>query len=171
MRSMLRFICIVVLLAGCSFAPQMARASSISFQLSSTSIETSSGGTATFTGTVMNATGVDLNASDFFFNFANYDFASVTPVQDLGFPMDFPIPNGTTSPSVALFDVMLGAVPPGSFFTVDVQLEDSNFDFTSSQTVAVFVPDTPEPSTILLFGSGLAGIWLKRRKRRAGSDA
>ena len=174
MRPILRFISVVVLLLGSSFVPQTARASSVSFQLSSTSLETSSGGTATFMGTVTNLSGGDLNASDFSFNFVNYDFVSVSPTQDLGFPMDFLIPNGTTSPTVALFDVMLGAVLPGSFFTVDVQLQDSNFDLTPSQTVTVSVPaaaTTPEPATMLLFGTGLAGIWLRSRKSRARSGA
>ena len=174
MRPIPRFISFVVLLLGCCCAPQMAGASSISFQLSSTSLEASSGGTAIFMGTVTNATGGDLNASDFFFNFGNYDFAFVSPTQDLGFPLDFPIPNGTASPTVALFDVMLGAVPPGSVFTIDVQLQDSNFDLTQPQTVTVSVPaaaTTPEPATMLLFGTGLAGIWLRSRKRRVRSGA
>jgi PEP-CTERM motif len=173
-RPIPRFISVVVLLLGCCCAPQMAGASSISFQLSSTSLEASSGGTAIFMGTVTNATGGDLNASDFFFNFGNYDFAFISPTQDLGFPLDFPIPNGTTSPTVALFDVMLGAVPPGSVFAADVQLQDSNFDLTPSQTVTVSVPaaaTTPEPATMLLFGTGLAGIWLRSRKSRARSGA
>jgi hypothetical protein len=91
-----------------------ANADPISFHLTSIQITTMSGATATFDGTVTNDSGVALNASDFFFNFLGFDPVSVNPIQDLGVTTDFLIPNGTTTSVVALFDVMLGAVPAGS---------------------------------------------------------
>jgi len=63
---------------------------------------------------------------------------------------------------------VLGAVPPGSVFRVDVQLQDSNADLTTSQTVTVSVPvpgTSPEPTSLLLLATGFTGMWVMQRKR------
>src|SRR5215469_326370 len=157
---------IVGVLAICIVRP--ACADGISFQLSNSSLSTSSGGTVTFTGTITNGSGGDLNASDLFFNFANFDPASVTPTQVLPSPVDFLIPNGVTSGVVDLFDMMLGSVAAGSTFLMDVQLEDINNDLSAIQTVTVSVPgsvvSTPEPASFALTLSGLIGLVVARRR-------
>jgi hypothetical protein len=149
--------------------PPAAMADAISVQISNSALTIVSGGTVTFDGTVTNASGSDLNASDFFFNFFAFDPTAVNPTQDLGVATDFPIPNTSTSPVVALFDISLGAAAPGSTFSVEFQLEDINGDQSSTQTVTVSVPgSTPvaEPATsVLLLASfcALAAILVKFR--------
>ena len=152
-------------LTVCIVTPAFADA--ISFELSSASVSTSSGGTVTFTGKITNDSGGDLNASDFFFNFANFDFSSVTPNQLLSPPVDVLIPNGTTSGVLDLFNVMLGSVAAGSTFFMDVQLEDINNDLSATQTVTVAVPgsvvSTPEPASLTLTLSSLIGLLVGQR--------
>lgn len=156
------------------YAPRPVCADPISFNLSSSTLTTTSGGTVTFDGTVTNDSGTDFNASDFFFNFSGYDFISVSPDQDLGVGTDFVIPSGTTSATVALFDVRLGNVPAGSSFPIQVQLEDFNSDLSSTQTVTVSAPagvtGVPEPLVSWLLFTGLIiGLWRKRRSHRSQS--
>src|SRR5690349_20713954 len=116
---------VAALTAALLGAAQVARANGapISFQLVPTSLDTSSGGTVTFEGTVTNNSAQDLAATDFFFNFPSFDVTSVFPTQDFGINGDSAsllLPNGSTSPSVALFDITLGPVAPGSSFTISV---------------------------------------------------
>jgi hypothetical protein len=151
-------------------AASRTEADPISFHLTSIQITTTSGSTVTFDGTVTNNSGGALNASDFFFNFFGFDPNSVTPIQDLGVSTDFLILNGSTSHGVPLFDITLGSVPTGSMFSIQVQLEDINSDLSGVQTVMVNVPassTTPEPATIVLFGTGLFLVTVKRRSRLA----
>lgn len=147
--------------------PPLAHADAISFTLADTSLVTASGSTVTFDGTITNNTGVDLTATDFFFNFFGFDFTSVTPLQDLGVVTDFAIPNGTTSVLIPLFDVTLGAVPAGTSFPIEVQLEDATGDLSAIQTAAVSVPGgqaVPEPSLFWLLAVALAGAAVARRR-------
>lgn len=149
-------------------AASTTKADPISFHLTSIQITTTSGSTVTFDGTVTNDSGGSLKASDFFFNFFGFDPVSVSPIQDLGVASNFLIPNGATSGVVALFDVMLGAVPAGSSFPLDVVLQDTNSDLSTQQGVTVSVSgsvtQTAEPATLLLLTTGLLVPFAVRRK-------
>jgi len=187
---------LVLVLLATAFSASPLRADGISFSLTATTLSTTSGGDVVFTGTVTNDTGGDLNATDFFFNFMGYDSTSVTPNQDLGFASDsasLDIPNTTTSPVVALFDIALGTVSPGSTFPVQVDLEDVNNDLSSIVTVDVTVPgetgggtgggsgsgsgsgsgggttQAPEPASLLLLGAGLSALLASRRRIAPGT--
>jgi hypothetical protein len=146
-----------------------AKADPISFQLASTQLTTTSGGTVTFEGMVTNNSGQDLNASDFFFNFFGFDPVSVNPVQDLGVLTDFSVPSGSTSALTPLFDVALSAVPTGSIFPIEVQLEDINSDLSEIVAVSVSVPggtSVPEPASFLLLAIGAFMIFVVHLGRR-----
>jgi hypothetical protein len=114
-------------------AASRTKADAVSLDLTSSQITTTSRSTVMFDGTVTNNLGGALNATDFFFNLFGFDPASVNPIQDLGVASDFLIPNGTTFRLVALFDVILGVVPAGSSFPVDVVLQDINSDLSITQ--------------------------------------
>jgi hypothetical protein len=130
---------VMAFVVGAVLITPVARAGSISLQLANDTLATTSGGTVTFQGRVTNNSGQDLNASDFFFNFVGFDPTSVAVIQDLGVASDVPVPNGTTSDVLAVFDVTVGPVPPGSSFQAQVQLEDVSFDLTPMQTITVLV--------------------------------
>ncbi|MBV9158051.1 MAG: PEP-CTERM sorting domain-containing protein [Acidobacteriaceae bacterium] len=149
------------------FSPRPATAGTISFTLSATKLTGSPGSTVTFDGSVTNDSGGLLNASDFFFNFFGFDPTSVAPIQDLGISKDFPIPNGTTSAVVPLFDVAISGSPSGSNFPIQVQLEDINSDLSLTQTVTVSLSgaSVPEPATIFLAAIGISVIILGLRRR------
>jgi hypothetical protein len=148
--------------------PPAAMADAISVQISNSDLTTASGGTVTFDGTVTNASGSDLNASDFFLNFFEFD-PLVTPTQDLGVATDFLIPNNSTSPEVALFDISLGGATPGSNFSGKFQLEDSLGDQSVTQIVTVSVlgstPLSEPPTAVLLLASfcAIAALLVKFR--------
>jgi hypothetical protein len=128
----------MVLAAALLSAATASNAGSIDFTLDVSTITSAAGGAATFFGTVTNDSGANLNASDFFFNFSGYDASSIAPSQDLAVVgPDFSIANGTTTSSVDLFSVSLAAIPTGTSFPFQVQLEDSLNDLGSVQTVTV----------------------------------
>ena len=168
---------LTTVLLGCglaifAFSPP-ALAGTISFTLSSASLSGASGGDVLFQGTVTNNSGLDLNASELFFNFFGYDPLAVTPTQNLGVQTDFLILNGTTSGMVDLFDVLLGVVPDGASFPIQVQLEDINSDLSAIQTATVSIAaasPVPEPATLLLTVSGAAGLLLSRLRNRKRSN-
>src|SRR5271166_2906118 len=115
----------MLLAAALLSAATASNAAPIDFTLDVNTLTTAAGGTATFFGTITNDSGVNFNASDFFFNFSGYDASSITPSQDLAVVgPDFSIANGTTTSSVDLFSVSLAAVPTGTSFPFQVQLQD-----------------------------------------------
>src|SRR5271169_2881055 len=146
----------IILAVALLSAAVISNASSIDFTVDASILTSPAGGTATFFGTVTNNSGSALNASDFFFNFSGYDATSVTPSQDLAVIIaDFPIANGTTTSSVDLFSVAVAALPNGTSFPIQVQLEDTPGDLSTLQTVTVNVTAVPLPDSAMLLAAGL----------------
>jgi hypothetical protein len=157
-----------LLLVPLFWAPT-SQAEVILFQVEQPDLSTAPGGTVTFHGTITNESLIDLQASDFFFIFFGVDPAAVTLTQDVGVTIDFPIPNGTTSPSVPLFDATLApGVPEGTFLPIQVVLENNLGHVSPPETVTVTasgpMESVPEPNGLMLVGAGLSALASRMRK-------
>lgn len=166
-KAIIRALTVAVFLVLVLLTPHAARADSLILNISPTSLAGTPGGTVTFVGSITNTTGATLNATDLFLNFSGFDPAVITTIQLLGTP-DFTLPNNTFSPVVNLFSVTLSPGTPAGTYTFDVFLQDIDNNLSNNVTVSVSVgaAAVPEPVSLLLLITGLAGAGITRYRRR-----
>jgi len=165
-KRIIRALTMVTFFVLVLLTPNAASADPLTLTINPTSLVGTPGGTVTFMGSITNTTGVTLNATDLFLNFSGFDPDLINPLQILGTP-DFTLPNNTFSPMVSLFSVTLAPTTPAGTYTFDVFLQDINNNLSNFVTVSVNVDAAiPEPATILLLITGLAGAKISRHKRR-----
>jgi len=154
----------VVLLAAGTGAARAAPLLELSIDHPSQSAR--AGQTLDVSGTVTNRSGADLSATDLFLNFSGFDFATVTPSQQLG-AVDFSLPDFTFRSGVDLFTVDIAPTALAGLQTLQVVLQDTAGNLSPSYSFVVdiepAVGTVPEPPTLLLMVAGLA--WLIRRAR------
>ena len=139
------------------------------FSISPTSSSVAPGGTINFLGTVINTGPGDLNldsiasvfvpdldrTEDFTPFFTNFYWGTVGPLGDGSAIIDSPIYDLLVNPTAA----------PGVYTGfLTIYDESSNELATQSFTVAV----TPEPGEFVLYGVGIAGLLVWKRRRRVG---
>lgn len=156
---------VIVLLAGGMGAARAAPLLELSFDQPSQSAR--AGQTLDVSGTITNRSGADLHATDLFLNFSGFDFAAVTPTQQLG-TVDFILSNFTFRPGVDLFTVAIAPTALAGPQTLQVVLQDAAGNLSPSYSFVVNIVSTvPEPPALLLMLAGLAWlVWLSRRARK-----
>lgn len=166
-KRIIRALSLVTFFVLALLTPSAANAEPLTLTINPISLTGTPGSTVTFMGSITNTTGVTLNATDLFLNFSGFDPDVINPIQILGIP-DFTLPNNTFSPTVSLFSITLSPTTPAGTYTFDVFLQDINNNLSNFVTVSVNVgaAEIPEPTTILLLITGLAGAKIARHKRR-----
>jgi len=166
-KRLTRALPLVAFFALMLLTPKAANAETITLTIDPMSLAATPGSTVTFIGRITNLTGGTLNASDMFLNFGGFDPTFTTPVQLLGDP-DFVLPDRTISASVNLFTITVAPLTPPGTYSIELFLQDIDNNFSNAVTVSVIVGAAaiPEPTTILLFITGLASAGITRHKRR-----
>jgi hypothetical protein len=122
--------------------------------------------TETFIGSIHNNSGSDLLVSDLALNFSGYNPAVISPIQLLGSGNEL-IRNAEAT-TLTLFTLDIGpfALPNVRYFT-DLFIEDLNAtpNFSNIATVSVQTGQVPEPTTLILLGTGFLAICLFRRQK------
>ena len=173
MKTQAKFVCAVMALCFVFLASKNANADPVTFTMTNPSQVGTVGSVLTFMGSLTNVaaptvmiTGSNFNGLPGFLTFDDTPFV----INFLGKN----ITGGSTLGPLALFTVTIEAgAAPGVYEGVFSVLFDSDNGFgqeTNFQTFSITVqPETqiPEPMTVLLLGSGLAGIVsMKFAKRR-----
>ena len=165
-----QFLIATFTLAVVALAPAIVKADPVLFALQD-SVTVSAGGSATLTGSISNGGPPRVWLTSWTFTFSN-PLLSANDAALAGLP--FFLDSMQSYGPVAFFDVVAGAGLAPGLYTGSISIfggddeGDEDVDYTQGFTINVVGGQNPipEPTTMLLLGSGLAGAAALRRRRR-----
>ncbi len=167
------FILGLVAVAALALLPTVARADGVSFQFNPNTYTASSGSVVTLFGTFINGPNAIL--------FTGYDNSFQSGLSLFGATQPFDalvvLSSNQTLGPIALFNVLIDpSTPDGTVFTFAFNqftiFYDTSVVGVSDEAAANFsiivqngAPNVPEPTSMVLLGTGLAGVAASLRKR------